>query len=152
MKGEAPPPVLASRHHNPTPRVRLGRTLAAAGIPTAMIDLSDGLVADLGHILTASRTGAEIELAALPLSPEFQGALAGDPELIELALSGGEDYELLFAAPPENDSRIRAAVETAGVPVTAVGRLLPQNAGCTVLERDGGVRTSGRRGFNHFAD
>lgn len=149
-RGDTPPPFLASRHHDPAPRVRLGRALAASGIPTAMIDLSDGLVADVGHILAASGTGAEIELAALPLSPDFRTAVAGDPELIELALSGGEDYELLFAAPPGSEERLRAASQSAGVGLTAIGKLLPQEAGCIVREANGRDRTTGKSGFNHF--
>lgn len=151
LRGETPPPALASRHHDPTPRVRLGRALAAAGIPTAMIDLSDGLVADLGHILAASGAGAEIEVAALPLSSAFRDALSRDPDLVDLALSGGEDYELLFAAPAGQEERISIAARSAGVPVAAVGKLLPQDAGCTVREADGNIRSTVKRGFNHFA-
>jgi len=90
---------LGGRFHLPTPRVALGRTLSARQIATSMLDLSDGLVSDLGHILKASGIGAEIELESLPLSHAFQQALDGDATLIDLALAGGEDYELVFTSP-----------------------------------------------------
>ena len=71
LAGTTPEASLITRHHDPLARVALGRALAAARIPSAMIDLSDGLLADLGHVLEASEVGAEIDEAALPLSPLF---------------------------------------------------------------------------------
>lgn len=150
LVGETPPPFLAARHHDPAARAALGRALASAGAASAMIDLSDGLLADLGHLLEASGTGARIEAAALPLSPLFREALAADPSLLELALGGGEDYELLFSVPPQAEGRLSAAAAAAGVPVTRVGTLLPAAEGCVVLGPDGRPREGRRRGFDHF--
>lgn len=150
LAGEEPPPPLAARHHDPAARVRLGRSLAAAGIASAMIDLSDGLLADLGHILTASGTGAEVEVRALPLSPEFRNALAADPDLLDLALSGGEDYELLFTVPSGVERHLGDAAGEAGIQVTRIGKIVHSGAGCTVRDADGGIRAGTRRGFNHF--
>jgi thiamine-monophosphate kinase len=79
LAGEAPDPFLARRHHDPEARTDLGRALAQANLPTAMIDVSDGLLADLGHLLKASGVGAAIEAAAIPLSPPFRRALALEP-------------------------------------------------------------------------
>ena len=78
--GDAPPPELARRHHDPQARTALGRELAAAGLATAMIDVSDGLCADLGHILAASGVGARVEVGALPLSDPFRSAAATLPD------------------------------------------------------------------------
>ncbi len=92
---------LAERHHRPQPRTALGQQLATQGLASAMLDLSDGLAGDLPHLLRASAVGAQIDLARLPLSEEFRAELHKDQRLIDLAICGGEDYELLFSAAPE---------------------------------------------------
>lgn len=111
---------------DPSPRVKLGQKLA--GVVSAMIDLSDGLLCDLGHLLEESgEVAAQVELARLPLSPWFsrhfrvQGALSG--KALALAVAGGEDYELLFTAPPDRAGAVARAARAAGVAVTVVGRL-----------------------------
>jgi thiamine-monophosphate kinase len=123
LAGKTPEPSLARRHHDPEARVDLGRALAAAGIPSAMIDVSDGLVGDLGHILKASGTGAVLELGALPLSAPLRKALAETPEVLELALTGGEDYELLFTVPSSREALLPALVEATRLPLTRVGTI-----------------------------
>jgi thiamine-monophosphate kinase len=101
LRGEVAPDAaghLARRYRLPEPRLALG--VALSGVATAAMDVSDGLAQDLGHICRASGCGAVVEAAALPLSDAARAAVAADPALLSLALSGGDDYELLFAAPP----------------------------------------------------
>jgi len=93
-----PSAFLAERHFRPEARVKLGECLLSQRLATAMLDLSDGLCGDLGHLMTSSGVGARVNLEQLPLSAEFCTALQGEPGLIDLALCGGEDYELLFTA------------------------------------------------------
>ena len=112
------------RHLDPSPRCREGLLLAETGMVSAMIDVSDGLLADLGHILELSGAGAEVELASIPLSGYFRdqaGRLVDDP--MQLALSGGEDYELLFSLPPERYPRIERLMVEAGTPCTPIGKV-----------------------------
>lgn len=150
MAGRQPSSYLASRHFDPSARASLGRALAAAGIATAMIDLSDGLLADLGHLLAASRCGAELESSALPLSPDFAAALAGEPELLQLALSGGEDYELLFAAPSARSSDIRELAATQEIAIHRIGQLTAPEHGLIVKDRSGCPLPLRHGGYDHF--
>lgn len=150
LAGERPEAFLAGRHHDPSARTGLGRALAAAGIPSAMIDLSDGLLADLGHILSASGVGARIDEEALPLSAPFRRALAQTPDLLELALSGGEDYELLFTVPPEREADLSRLASTLTVPLTRVGGVTSPDGGLLVKDRHGGIRRPSHPGYDHF--
>ena len=139
---------LARRHHSPQARVTLGRALAAAGIPSAMIDVSDGPLADLGHILAASAVGARLEQAQLPLSPAFREELAGNSHLVELALAGGEDYELLFTVPAEKEALLASLDKD--VAVTRIGTIVEAEQGLQVVDEQGRVRVMEHKGFNHF--
>lgn len=149
--GRLPEPLLARRHHQPTARARLGQELARRRLATAMIDLSDGLLADLGHLLRASSCGAEIAAHLLPLSPPFSVTLETDPALLNLALSGGEDYELLFAVPPTAMADVAAAAAAAEVTVTRIGTLTAAAGGLLVHDRTGAPLPLTGRGFDHFA-
>ena len=116
----------ARRLLDPSPRVKLGQKLA--GLANAMIDLSDGLLPDLGHLLEESRPlAARIEVAALPLSPAFRRRfrLSGAPhgKALALAAAGGEDYELLFTAPPSAEAKLAGLATATGIPITRIGRL-----------------------------
>ncbi len=148
-RGEKPAGALA-RHLDPEPRVGLGRALAEAALPTAMIDVSDGLVADLGHILELSGQGGRVEVAALPLSPEYRsgcGRLGIDP--YACCLGGGEDYELLFTLPADRLGEARSVADAAGVPVTAIGEIVAET-GLVLVAPDGGRFDALFKGYDHF--
>jgi len=151
QQGTSPEPWLLERHLDPAPRVALGRELAACGAVTAMIDLSDGLLADLGHLLSQSGVGARVETARLPLSGPFVRQTAEPRDRIELALGGGEDYELLLSANAGKLDQLEAAAQAAGVPLTVIGSILPHTDGLQLLDAAGGRLEQGRTGFNHFS-
>ncbi len=109
---------LIERHLNPTPRIEAGLAIAKIDPTPAAIDISDGLIQDLGHILERSRVGAEIEVVAIPVSSAYRAAMGED---LSLALGGGEDYELLFCARPNLSER--ALTKALGVPVHRIGRI-----------------------------
>ena len=130
----------------PQPRVALG--LGLRGLATAAIDLSDGLAGDLGHVLRRSGVGATVNVDQLPISP----ALARQPRSLQLdcALGGGDDYELLFTAPPAADARLLAAAAAAGVGLRCIGRI-DAAAGLRLLDGQGRPLALAMRGFDHFA-
>ncbi len=110
---------LIERHVNPTPRIPAGLALARINPAPAAIDISDGLLQDLGHILERSGVGAEIDARALPLSPAYRRVMGED---LSLALGGGEDYELLFCVRPgHSEARLSRAL---GLPVRRIGRII----------------------------
>jgi thiamine-monophosphate kinase len=149
-KGGNPDPFLLDRHNNPRARTILGAALASEGIPTAMIDLSDGLLADLGHILECSAIGALVDEKLLPLSPPFRAEHEVSPTLIQLALAGGEDYELLFTVPPEKEGKLPRISESTGLPLARVGTITEEKMKLVVEDSDGRLYTPSRGGFNHF--
>jgi thiamine-monophosphate kinase len=131
-----------ARHFHPTPRVEAGQWLRRRSLASAMIDVSDGLSTDLGHICEESGVGAEVEAEAIPR------ARVGRPRnkvALDLALHGGEDYELLFTSA----EKIPASI--AGVPVTRIG-LVTRSRGMVVIQEDGRRRRLAAQGWEHFAD
>jgi thiamine-monophosphate kinase len=131
----------------PEPRLALGRLLGD-GLAHAAIDVSDGLLADLGHILDRSGVGATVDYSAVPLEP----ALAGNPGLIAAcALHGGDDYELCFTAPPGQAGAVCAAGARAGVPVTRIGRITAE-PGLRLQDAAGRAVTVPCGGYDHFGD
>jgi thiamine-monophosphate kinase len=140
-----------TRHLDPAPRVREGRALAEAGIPSAMIDISDGLLADLGHILELSSVGACLHTEKLPLSPHFLERFpVSDQASLAMALAGGEDYELLFTAPPGKIPAARALMDEIGTAVTVIGTITVDR-GLAVIGPDGAEFTVQGKGYDHFS-
>jgi thiamine-monophosphate kinase len=137
---------LEERYLLPRPRVSVGWRLA--GLAHAMLDVSDGLVGDLEHMAEVSGVAAEIDAAAIPLSDAAAEALAEAPGLIETVLTGGDDYELLFAAPSEAAPALRAIAAETGVPITPIGRIR-EGKGVRALDRDGGVLDFATTGYRH---
>ena len=143
---------LQTRHLRPTPRIELGVKLAASGGVTAMLDVSDGVIADLGHLLTASGgLGAELEVSCLPFS--VAGRHFIDADLVDYVtlLSGGEDYELLFTAPPERRAKIKTIAAETVVNLTRIGRITA-SAGIFMLVDGSRKVVGGRGGYDHFQD
>jgi thiamine-monophosphate kinase len=148
--GQAVDDVLAGRHHRPKARVAFGQKLGQQGFVSAMIDISDGLAGDLEHILQASRVDAFIVEDQLPLSELFQQQAENAPELKELALYGGEDYELLFTVAPENEAKAIALGVESGLPVTKIGAVKEGSGALSLQDRSGSVRPILVRGYDHF--
>lgn len=140
---------LAGRYRLPQPRLDLGAALSAEGLASACLDVSDGLVADLGHIAEASGLAATLEAARVPLSRAAQEAVAQDLERFPLALTGGDDYELCFTLPPEKAAAAAAAATRCGLAVTEIGRM-DAGSGVRVLDRDGEPLALTRSGWTHF--
>ena len=113
----------AERHFRPEARTLLGERLGAQGLATAMLDLSDGLHGDLTHLLKASNVGACVALERLPISKEFETELQKDQGLLDLALCGGEDYELLFTAGPEKRAELERLSVEMGLPLQRIGEI-----------------------------
>jgi len=134
---------LADRYRLPRPRVALGPRLS--GLASAMMDVSDGLVGDLGHICTVSGVAGVIEAGKVPLSP----AAARLPNRMVAVLTGGDDYELLFTAPPERQANVLAAAGAAGVSVTAIGRIAA-GQGVRALDDAGREMALAGVGWRHF--
>jgi len=138
---------LARRYRLPEPRLALGQALR--GVARAAMDVSDGLVQDLGHLCRAAGCGAEITADAVPLSAAASAALAADAALLPLILTGGDDYELLFAAAPEDAEAVQAASIKAGVPVARLGRFVA-GEGVVVRDGSGAAITLPHGGWSHF--
>lgn len=138
------------RLDRPQPRVALG--VALRGIATAAIDVSDGLLGDLGHVLKRSGVGAEVEAACAPgLLAALRQGLSLPPERVEeLVFAGGDDYELAFTAPPAQREAVQAAASRAGVPVTRIGRITDA-PGLRLLDSQGRPLTRRFASFDHFA-
>ena len=134
---------LVDRYRTPRPRLALGRALR--GLATAAIDVSDGLVADLGHICETSGVGAAIEVARLPLSPVARGI----PGAREAALGGGDDYELLFTVPPARRGEVERLASKLDHGLTRIGQIEAGHA-VQVLDPDGSARPLDRLGWRHF--
>jgi thiamine-monophosphate kinase len=129
----------------PQPRVALG--IALRGLATSAIDVSDGLLGDLGHILRRSGVGAVIQVDAVPRS----AALAAQPPDVqrECTLAGGDDYELLFSAPPRHAAEVQAAAQRCGVAVTCIGQI-DAGPGLRLLDARGQPVTGAFDSFDHF--
>lgn len=138
---------LLQRHLRPTPRILQGQVLR--NLATAAIDISDGLLSDLGHILKASGVGAKIEQNQLPLSSVLTEVTTLD-QAKAYAMNGGEDYELCFTVPDIHRSEVTLALSNLGVPATCIGQIIPASEGISV--NDNGQQVPYQpRGFDHFS-
>lgn len=138
-----------SRMERPQPRTALGVSLR--GMASAMADISDGLLGDLGHILKASRVGAEIDIAAIHnLMLTRDGWPCPHDLLHRCVLSGGDDYELVFTCHPDNRQRLLALSEACSTPVTRIGRITTDPR-LLLLSEDGAVLPNTFTSFDHFA-
>ncbi|KVW99694.1 thiamine-phosphate kinase [Thiobacillus denitrificans] len=131
----------------PTPRVELG--IALRGIAASAIDISDGLLGDLGHILQRSQVGAILEFAALPTLPVTQAYLH-EKVARDCVLAGGDDYELCFTAPANRRDAVATVAQSAGVAVTRIGRITAEPE-LTVIGTDGQPLPFDHTGYDHFA-
>lgn len=138
---------LVDRLTRPEPRVAAG--IALRGLATACVDISDGLLADLGHICEGSGVGAELEAAQLPRSAALR-ELHGDDESLQLALGGGDNYELCFTVPSERLAQVQSTLAGIGCPVTRIGRIV-DGAGVHVRAADGNPQAITMKGWEHFA-
>lgn len=135
------------RLDRPQPRVAAG--LALRGLASAAIDVSDGLLADLGHICSASAVAAVIELESLPLSPAVREAVKGGDDWT-LPLSSGDDYELCVTLPPENWDQAQARVAQTGIGLVQIGRI-GEGSGIRCRAGDGRVTAVTANGYQHFS-
>jgi len=135
------------RLYEPTPRVALGQALR--GMATAAIDVSDGLLADLGHICSLSKVGAVVELASIPLSPIGARHVASDAGRNAI-VAGGDDYELCFTAHPNSRESLQDLARVLDVPITRIGQV-KRGKGVSLVGADGKPVKIDGRGYDHFA-
>jgi thiamine-monophosphate kinase len=145
------PKGLIEKHLSPSPRIELGQALARHRLATAMIDVSDGLLIDTTHLLEESGVGARIWEDRIPLSRSYRKWIHSySKDFYQVALTGGEDYELLFTASPEKKEKISTLALSSKIPITWIGEILPQKEGFHIIRRDGKEYSPGRLGFEHF--
>jgi thiamine-monophosphate kinase len=137
------------RHLVPDPRVQAGLIIGREGLATAMIDISDGLATDLGHIAEQSKAGATIHAALLPVAPSVTDLASAGTQIdaVSLALASGEEYELAFCSPPQNLDRIREFSERIQLPITRIGEITPGPG--LFIDRDGQTAAINAKGFEH---
>jgi thiamine-monophosphate kinase len=136
---------LIEKHLRPVPRIVEAKKIAVSGIASAMIDVSDGLSSDLGHICEESGVGAEIVAASIPLSKSVMSFTALERPALEYALSGGEDYELLFTVPPDKLRKFRSLKLAASeIGVITRGRAV------SIVDRGGHKALLRASGYDHF--
>ena len=146
VEDDADADYLLARHLRPLPRVLQGQALR--DLANAAIDLSDGLISDLGHILKASGCGARVDLDAMPFSDAMLRQV--EPEqALRWALSGGEDYELCFTVPELNRGALDVALANLGARFTCIGQILPESEGLQ-FTREGKPVTLDFKGYDHF--
>lgn len=138
---------LEDRYQLPQPRMALGRALIDRA--TSCIDISDGLIADIGHITEESGLGAVIEWEKVPLSDAAQAIVQSGAELIATVLTGGDDYELAFTLPVERRDDLVKLAKEGGVPLTIIGEMVA-GEGVRVRQADGAEMPLSIRGWEHF--
>jgi thiamine-monophosphate kinase len=142
---------LIEKHLSPTPRIAEGQLIAKNHLASAMIDISDGLIADLGHILEESNAGAKIWLSRLPLSEAYRRkASQYASNDIDLAICGGEDYELLFTTPGKKGEKLLRLFNQCGLRITPIGEIVDARHGLRLFLDDGREYTPRKKGYDHF--
>jgi thiamine-monophosphate kinase len=147
LLSRAPADALRARLDRPTPRVEAGRALR--GIATACVDVSDGLLADLGHVASRSGVGAQVDIDALPASDALMAAF-DEATRVPLQASGGDDYELCFTAPADARARVDAVSSQFDLRITRIGCMVA-GEGVLPVHSDGRSWSASRRGYDHFA-
>ena len=140
------------KHLLPQPRVQEGRLLARSGFVTSMIDISDGVASEIHHICEQSKTGAHVYMKNIPISPNVSLVakyIGKNP--YNYALSGGEDYELLFTCRPDKFQFLRERIlKTCNMPITQIGKILDASS-ITIEDESGNVIPLKQKGYDHFA-
>jgi thiamine-monophosphate kinase len=149
-RGEVPPAEARAAYAHPVPRIREARWLAEHGVLHALIDLSDGLAGDAGHLAAASGVRVLLDAAAIPLHAGVREVCADEREALRLALGGGDDYQLCFASPPGATGPLgEAFAREFGSALTRVGRIA-RGAGVGLLAADGAEEDVAYGGYDHF--
>ena len=138
---------LLNRYFVPRPRVLLGPALI--GVASSCLDISDGLLADVGHICRNSNLGAVIEQSKIPLSAAVQEVLLKTPDLMEKVLSGGDDYELAFTVPKDRYGQVMRKAESLDVPISVIGKMVTR-LGVSLIDDDGAEIPIPSMGWTHF--
>jgi thiamine-monophosphate kinase len=142
---------LVEKHLSPIPRLPLGQVLAEKHLASAMIDVSDGLLSDASHLLEESKVGAMICEEKIPLSRAYREtvhAYANNP--YRFALTGGEDYELLFTSPPKSREQMSSLSASLRLRITRIGKIVPRQRGLQVVTEKRGEYSPARLGHDHF--
>ncbi len=139
---------LLDRYLHPRPRLALRDALRHHA--SGAMDISDGFVGDLSKMMRGSGVSAEVDLAAVPLSDAARRSAEEDAAAFDIAVTGGDDYEILASVPEAEAAGFEAAARAAGVPVASVGRVTDGAGGATFRGRDGAPRTFARASFSHF--
>ncbi|WP_022852911.1 thiamine-phosphate kinase [Thermodesulfatator atlanticus] len=144
QKGIEPPPSLKKAHVDPDPEIELGKMLARNGLASAMMDISDGLLLDLARLCEANNLGAELYASKIPVFQELENLpLEKDP--LHYALSGGEDFALLFSVPPQREKLLNICKRT----LFCIGRLISEKGLFLIGEKE--RKEVSPQGFDHFA-
>ena len=145
--------VLADAYRRPTARVEAGAWLGRSGVASALIDVSDGLAADLGHLAEASGVGARVELERLPIAPELETfAAAHGCEAAEFAAGAGEDFCLLATVPDDRIEEFRRRADSADWPWAVIGGIVPAESGLEFIDMSGDAVELASSGYEHFTD
>ncbi len=143
--------LLREKHLMPKARLQQGRLLAEQKIPSAMIDISDGLSSDLAHVAKQSGVGAQLECANIPISTSlkrYAKSIGANP--LDYALHGGEEYELLFCVPEKNRGRLETLIQNGAIDARCIGKCIPKRNGLLLRKVNGTLHTLEPLGYDHF--